>query len=70
MYDPGELQQHYDRVVKYVNREPMRKSAFYMDELKAFSPSARAQTLFDVDNVGGAQATTRATEYTVGSRTA
>ena len=42
MYDPGELQQHYDKVVKYLNREPMRKSAFYMDELKVFSPSARA----------------------------
>jgi hypothetical protein len=50
MYDPGELQQHYDKVVKYLNREPMRKSALYMDELKVFSPSARAHTLFDVDN--------------------
>ena len=49
MYDPGELKQHYDKVVKYMNRDPMRKSAMHMDELKVFSPSARAHTLFDVD---------------------
>lgn len=51
----------------------MRKSAFYMDELKAFSPSARAHTLFDVDAAGGpgagqGNATTRATDYTLTSR--
>jgi hypothetical protein len=49
IYDPAELKQHFDKVVKYMNRDPMRKSAMYMDELKVFSPSARAHTLFDVD---------------------
>ena len=52
MYDPGELKQHYEKVVKYMNRDPMRKSGMYMDELKVFSPSARAHTLFDVDTQG------------------
>ena len=42
----------------------MRKSAFYMNELKVFSPSARAHTLFDVDM----QATTRATDYSNSAR--
>ncbi len=23
-YDPAKLQQHYDKVLKYVNRDPMR----------------------------------------------
>lgn len=54
-FDPQKLQQHYDKVLKYMNREPMRKSAFYMDELKVFSHN-RVQTLFDVD-VGDAPTT-------------
>jgi len=35
--DKASLNENYDKVIKYTNRDPMKGSAFYSNELKVFN---------------------------------